>query len=70
MSLLGDPIIRFRSKRFKEGLNGLIQEIWVESKKTKMDSNNNQDLINIIKAIEEANNYAKTFSTWSDYQRT
>ena len=49
------PITRLRAKRFKEALNGLIQENWADSKKTKMGSNNNQGLVHAIKAIEEAN---------------
>jgi hypothetical protein len=40
---------------FKEALNGLIQENWADSKKTKMGSNNNQGLVHVIKTIEEAN---------------
>jgi len=61
LSLPSSPITRLRAKRFKEALNGLIQEIWADSKKTKMRLNNNQGLVHIIKAIEEGNNYAKTF---------
>jgi len=38
-----------------EPLNGLIQENWADSKKTKMGSNNNQGLVHVIKAIEEDN---------------
>jgi hypothetical protein len=55
LSLLSGPIIKLRAKRFKETLNGLIQENLVDSKKTKMGSNNNQGLVNVIKAIEEDN---------------
>ena len=71
MSLPSGPITRLRAKRFKKALNGLIQEIvfwelatltergrkggWADSKKTKMGSNNNQGLVHVIKAIEEAN---------------
>ena len=61
LSLPSGPLTRLTAKHFKEALNGLIQKIWVDSKKTKMGSNNNQGLVHIIKAIEEANNYAKTF---------
>ena len=61
LSLPSGPITRLRAKRFKEALNGLIQENWADSKKTKMGSNNNQGLVHVIKAIEEGNNYAKTF---------
>ena len=55
LSLSIGPITRLRAKRFKEALNGLIQEIWADSKKTKMGSNANQGLVHIIKAIEEGN---------------
>ena len=61
LSLPSGPITRLRAKHFKEALNGLIQEIWADSKKTKMGLNNNQGLVHIIKAIEEGNNYAKMF---------
>jgi hypothetical protein len=40
--LSSGPITRLRAKRFKEALNGLIQENWADSKKTNMSSNNNQ----------------------------
>jgi hypothetical protein len=33
----------------------LIQGNWVDSKKIKMGSNNNQGLVHVIKAIEEDN---------------
>ncbi|KAL5540105.1 hypothetical protein UlMin_045712 [Ulmus minor] len=55
LSLPSGPITRLRAKHFKEALNGLIQENWADSKKTKMGSNNNQGLVHVIKAIEEAN---------------
>jgi hypothetical protein len=55
LSLPSGPITRLRAKRFKEALNGLIQENWANSKKTKMGSNNNQGLVHVIKAIEEDN---------------
>jgi len=54
LSLPSGPITRLRTKRFKEALNGLIQER-ANSKKTKMGSNNNQSLVNVIKAIEKDN---------------
>jgi hypothetical protein len=54
LSLPSGPITRLRAKRFKEALNGLIQEKWADSKKTKMGSNNNQGLVHVIKAIAEA----------------
>ena len=56
------PITRLRAKRFKEALNGLVQEIWVDSRKAKMGSNNNQGLVHVIKAIEEANAWIFTTS--------
>ena len=55
LSFSSGPITRLRAKRFKEALNGLVQENWVDSKKTKMGSNNNQGLVHVIKAIEKAN---------------
>jgi hypothetical protein len=55
LSLPSGPITRLRAKRFKEALNGLIQENGVDSKKTKLGSNNNQGLVHVIKAIEEVN---------------
>jgi hypothetical protein len=36
LSLPSGPITRLRAKHFKEALNGLIQENWADSKKTKM----------------------------------
>jgi hypothetical protein len=42
LSLPSVPITRLRAKRFKEALNGLIQENGVDSKKTKMGPNNDQ----------------------------
>ena len=61
LSLPSDPITRLRAKHFNETLNGLIQEIWADYKKTRMRLNNNQGLVHIIKAIEEGHNYTKTF---------
>jgi hypothetical protein len=55
LSLPSGPITRLRAKRFKEALNGLIQENGVDSKKTKMGPNNNQGLLHVIKAIDEVN---------------
>ena len=55
LSISSGPITRLRAKRFKEALNGLVQEKWADSKKSKMGSNNNQGLVHVIKAIEEAN---------------
>jgi hypothetical protein len=55
LSLHSGPITRLRSKRFKEALNGLIQQNGVDSKKTKMGSNNNQGLVHVINTIDEVN---------------
>jgi hypothetical protein len=55
LSLPSGPITRLRAKRFKEALNGLIQENGVDSKKTKMGPNNDQGLLPVIKAIDEVN---------------
>jgi hypothetical protein len=55
LSLPSGPITRLRAKRFKEALNGLIQENGADSKKTKMGSNNNQGLVHVIKAVGEVN---------------
>jgi hypothetical protein len=55
LSLPSGPITRLRAKRFKEALNGLIQENEADPKKTKMGSNNNQSLVHVIKAIDEVN---------------
>ncbi|KAL5739350.1 hypothetical protein ACOSQ2_028530 [Xanthoceras sorbifolium] len=50
------PITRAKAKRFKEALNGLIQDTWADSEllKPKMNPHEDQGLINIIKAIEWA----------------
>ncbi|KAL5752228.1 hypothetical protein ACOSQ2_022735 [Xanthoceras sorbifolium] len=50
------PITRARAKRFKEALNGLIQDTLADSEllKPKMNPHEDQGLINIIKAIEWA----------------
>ena len=50
------PITRARAKRFKEALNGLIQDTWADSEvsKSKMSPHEDPGLINIIKAIEWA----------------
>jgi hypothetical protein len=55
LSLPSGPITRLRAKRFKEALNGLIQENGADSKKIKMGSNNNQGLVHVIKAVGEVN---------------
>jgi hypothetical protein len=55
LSLPSGPITRLRAKRFKEALNGLIQENVADPKRTKMGSNNNQGLVHVIKAVGEVN---------------
>ena len=55
LSLPNGPITRLRAKRFKEALNGLIQENGAHSKKTMMGLNNNQGLVHVIKAIVKVN---------------
>ena len=55
LSLPSGPIARLRAKRFKEALNGLIQENGADSKRTKMGSNNKHGLVHVIKAIEDVN---------------
>ena len=50
------PITRTRAKRFKEALNGLIQDSWANSEllKSKMSPLEDQGLINVIMAIDWA----------------
>ena len=50
------PITRARAKRFKEVLNGLIQDTWADSEllKSKMSPHEDQGLTNVIKAIDWA----------------
>ena len=50
------PITRARAKRFKEALNDLIQDTWVDSKllKPKISPHEDQGLINVIKAMDWA----------------
>ncbi|KAI9195041.1 hypothetical protein LWI28_011093 [Acer negundo] len=50
------PITRARDKRFKEALNGLIQDTWANSEvlKSKMSPHEDQGLINVINAINWA----------------
>ena len=44
------PIIRARSKKVKEALNGLIQKIWTESKTghSKVSPTEDEGVINLI----------------------
>ena len=48
------PITKGRSKKIKEALNGLIQEIWADSNTghSKLDPKENEGVINLIQAIE------------------
>ena len=47
-------ITKARSKKIKEALNGLIQDIWVDSNAghSKLDPKEDEGLINLIQAIE------------------
>ena len=48
------PITKARSKKIKEALNGLIQEIWADSNtgRSKFDPKEDEGVINLIQAIE------------------
>ena len=48
------PITRARSKKIKEALNGLIQEIWANSntRHSKLGPKEDEGVINLIQAIE------------------
>ena len=48
------PITRARSKKIKEALNGLIQEIWTNSNTghSKLSPKDDEGIINLIQAIE------------------
>ena len=48
------PITKVRSKRIKEALNGLIQEIWADSNAghSKLGLKEDEGVINLIQAIE------------------
>ena len=52
--VLVGPITRARSKKMKETLNGLIQEIWADSNTghSKLGPKENEGVINLIQAIE------------------
>ena len=47
-------ITKARSKKIKEALNGLIQEIWANSSTghSKLDPKEDEGVINLIQAIE------------------
>ena len=48
------PITKARSKKIKEAINGLIQEIWVDSNvgHSKLGPKEDDGVINLIEAIE------------------
>ena len=48
------PITKARSKKIKEALNGLIQEIWVDSNAGhfKLGPKEDEGVINLIQAIK------------------
>ena len=48
------PITKARSKNIKEAINGLIQEIWVDSNvgHSKLGPKEDEGVINLIEAIE------------------
>ena len=49
-----EPITKIRSKKIKEALNGLIQEIWANSKAghSKLGPKKDEGVINLIQTIE------------------
>ena len=48
------PITKVRSKKIKEALNGLIQEIWADSNtgRSKLGLKEDEGIINLIQTIE------------------
>ena len=48
------PITKARSKKIKEALNGVIQEIWADSNtgRSKLGPKEDEGVINLIQAIE------------------
>ena len=50
------PITRARSKKIKEALNGLIQEIWADFKTghSKLGPKKDEGVINLIQVIDGA----------------
>ena len=48
------PITKVRSKKIKEALNGLIQEIWTDSNtgRSKLGLKEDEGIINLIQTIE------------------
>jgi hypothetical protein len=57
LHVLVGPITRVRFKKIKEALNGLIQEIWGDSKTghSKLGPKEDEDVVNLIQAIDGAN---------------
>ena len=49
-----EPITKARSKKIKEALNGLIQEIWADSNAglSKLGPKEDEGVINLIQAIK------------------
>ena len=56
LHVLVGPIIRARSKKIKEALNGLIQEIWDDSKMrhSMLGPKEDKGVINLIQVIDRA----------------
>ena len=56
LHVLVGPIIRARSKKIKGTLNGLIQEIWDDSKirHSKLGPKEDKGVINLIQVIDRA----------------
>ena len=56
LHVLVRPITRARSKKIKEALNGLIQDIWADAKTrhSKLGPKEDEDVINLIQAIDKA----------------
>ena len=54
LHVLVGPITRARSKKIKEALNGLIQEIWADSNAghSQLGPKEDEGVINLIQAIE------------------
>ena len=54
LHVLVGPITKARSKKIKEALNGLIQDIWVDSNvgHSKFGPKGDEGVINLIQAIE------------------
>ena len=54
LHVLIGPITKARSKKIKEALNGLIQEIWADSNtgRSKLGPKEYGGVINLIQAIE------------------